>query len=252
MDKTLISAEEAAVSESEPSGKEQPDDVTMEETENDSKADAELPGKVQSEPAPENVDNLCTVCGFSAKCPRSLKIHYARKHGNQSKTSTRGAKEAEQSENVSDVSSAELQQDVNMETESAGEVKQNQQTDLDKMRAATDGDGTKTKSSDSKETALDKQSADQEDGIQTQERRSKRTPKPKMIHSCNYCGQEFRDKSPLDVHIQRYHAKHTPYTCECLLLSLSNKAAILYFILNMLFISVFSKEIYLFKTLSFL
>uniref|UniRef100_A0A8C5EKQ2 C2H2-type domain-containing protein n=1 Tax=Gouania willdenowi TaxID=441366 RepID=A0A8C5EKQ2_GOUWI len=56
---------------------------------------------------------------------------------------------------------------------------------------------------------------DKEDGILSQERRlSKRTPKPKIIYSCNYCGHEFRDKTPLDVHVQRYHSKDTPNTLE--------------------------------------
>ncbi|XP_034467283.1 zinc finger protein 407 [Hippoglossus hippoglossus] len=152
-------------------------------------------------------DNLCTACGFSAKCPRSLKIHCARRHGNNSKNSDNTAKSTEKSENISDVSLAEEQLEADMETESGVE-----ESDLLELRSAANDTG---KSLTKKQRAVDKQQADQGEGIPTQERRvSKRTPKPKMIHSCNYCGQEFRDKPPLDVHIQRYHNKSTPYTFD--------------------------------------
>ncbi|XP_051262690.1 zinc finger protein 407 [Dicentrarchus labrax] len=222
MDKALISGKEAVednVSENDTSGKVQPDDVEMEETKRDSpsktaKPDEEISEGLRPDSVPEDGDNICTACGFSAKCPRSLKIHYARKHGNKSKDTNRTAKPAEKSDNISDVSSAEIQQEVDMETESSAEVKQNE-SDLDELRSAASDNGTNTKRLTKKETVLDKQQADQEEAVCTQERRvSKRTPKPKMIYSCNYCGQEFRDKVPLDVHIQRYHTKDTPYTFE--------------------------------------
>lgn len=238
MDKTLITGKDAVedkVPENDTSGKMQPDDVEMEETKIDSlrstakpdEADEELAEKLRPDSVPEDVDNLCTVCGFSAKCPRSLKIHYARKHGKNSKNTNRTAKPAEKSENISDVSPAEIQVELDMETESAAEVKPNQESDLDELRPASNDNGTDTKSLTKTETALDKQQADQEEAIPAQERRvSKRTPKPKMIYSCNYCGQEFRDKSPLDVHIQRYHTKDTPYTCEYMLFCSSVKVEI--------------------------
>nr|XP_019946739.1 PREDICTED: zinc finger protein 407-like [Paralichthys olivaceus] len=156
---------------------------------------------------PEDGDNLCTACGFSAKCPRSLKIHFARRHGNNSKNSDNTAKPTVKSDNISDVSQAEKQLEADMETESAVE-----ESDLLELRSAANDNG---KSLTKKQRAVDKQQADQGEVILTQERRvSKRTPKPKMIYSCNYCGQEFRDKAPLDVHIQRYHTKGTPYTFD--------------------------------------
>ncbi|XP_031134170.2 zinc finger protein 407 [Sander lucioperca] len=225
MDTTLISGKEAAedkVPEDDTSGKVKPDDLEMEDTERDSssrtakpdEADEELAERLQPdsvnevEVVPGDGDNLCTICGFSAKCPRSLKIHYARKHVKNSKN--RAAKPAE---NISDVNPAKIQQEVDMKTESAAEVEQNQESDLEELRSAANDNAMNTNSLTKKETVSDKQQADPQEGISTQERRvSKRTPKPKMIYSCNYCGQEFRDKSPLDVHVQRYHTKDTPYT----------------------------------------
>ncbi|XP_072316500.1 zinc finger protein 407 [Eucyclogobius newberryi] len=113
---------------------------------------------------------ICLVCGFCAKCPRSLKIHYGRKHGKK---------------NVSD------------DMEADAELTQKQQCDRDQQSSSQN-----IKQGNKEETLL-------------QERRvSKRTPKPKIIHSCNYCGQEFRDKEPLDTHIQRYHTKDVPYSFE--------------------------------------
>ncbi|XP_075937589.1 zinc finger protein 407 [Anarhichas minor] len=226
MDKALISGKEAVEDkgcDNDTSGKVQPGDVEMEETKRDSPGgtakpdgpDEEVAERLRPDSVPEDGDNLCTVCGFSAKCPRSLKIHSSRKHGKNSKSTNRTAKPAEENEKESDGSPAENQQEVDMETESAAEVKQNQESDVDELRSAADDSNIHTNSFTEKETVLDKQQADQEEAVPAQERRvSKRTPKPKMIHSCNYCGQEFRDKSPLDVHIQRYHTKDTPYTFE--------------------------------------
>lgn len=225
MDKTIISEEEAVeekVPESETSGKVQPDDVEMEETKTDSPSTIDEPGEAEEELAerplsdsvPESGDNLCTVCGFSAKCPRSLKIHYARKHGKNSKNTVKTAT-AEQIENISDVSLAEIQQEVDME-----------ESDLLEVRSASDN-SKNTKSLIKKQSVLHKQQMDREEMLHTRERRvSKRTPKPKMIYSCNYCGQEFRDKAPLDVHVQRYHAKDTPYTREYMIISGSVKVKI--------------------------
>ncbi|XP_059195660.1 zinc finger protein 407 [Centropristis striata] len=226
MDKTLISGKEAVedkVPDYDTSEKAQPDDGVTEETTSDSpsrtakpnEADEELVERLHPASVPEDGDSLCTVCGFSAKCPRSLKIHYARKHGKKSKYTNRTAKPAEKRGNIPDRNQAEIQQESDMETETSTGVKQNQESDLDVLKSAASDNATNTNSLTKNQTTLDKQQADQEEVIPTQERRvSKRTPKPKVIHSCNYCGQEFRDKSPLVVHIQRYHTKDTPYTFE--------------------------------------
>ncbi|KAM3614451.1 uncharacterized protein V6R79_014553 [Siganus canaliculatus] len=224
MDKTLMpEAAEAKVPENDSSGMVQLEDVKVEGTKQDSpnktakpdEADKEHTETLQSDSVPENGDTLCSVCGFSAKCPRSLKIHYARKHGNNSKHSNRAAKATDKHANISDKSPSEIEQDTDMETESAAEVKQNQASDPNEMKS-TDNDADRSvKSSANKEALTEQQKMHQEEAGHTQERRvSKRTPKPKIIHSCNYCGQEFRDKSPLDVHIQRYHTKDTPYTFD--------------------------------------
>ncbi|XP_047454349.1 zinc finger protein 407 [Mugil cephalus] len=222
MDKTLISGEKAVVDEvpeNATSGKELAD-VEMEETEGDSPsrtgepdgADEDLEDqRLEPDSDPKDENNLCTNCGFIAKCPRSLKIHSARKHG---KTSDKSAKPPDKIS--SDVSPVEIQQEAAMETEIGLEgTKPNQDTDHDEQKQ-TDGDSdTGENSSTKKASESGIQQADQEDATPTQERRlSKRTPKPKIIYSCNYCGQEFRDKSPLDVHTQRYHSKDTPYTFD--------------------------------------
>ncbi|XP_026149435.1 zinc finger protein 407 isoform X1 [Mastacembelus armatus] len=201
--------------ESETTGKVQPDDVEMEEPKRDSSsrtAEAEeADEKLGPDSVAEDRDNVCTICGFSAKCPRSLKIHNARKHGKNSKNIDKTMKPAETNEKDSDVSPAEIQ--VEIETESAAEV--NQESDLLAVGAADADNSRNTKISIKKQSILGNLQADQDEVMPTQERRvSKRTPKPKMIHSCNYCGQEFRDKAPLDVHIQRYHIKDIPYTYD--------------------------------------
>ncbi|KAM8870562.1 LOW QUALITY PROTEIN: zinc finger protein 407 [Spinachia spinachia] len=216
MDDALTSGKEAVEdhgADDDTGGKVQPGDVEMKETKRDSpggtaksnEAEEEVVAATQRpDSVPEEGDNLCAVCGFSAKCPRSLKIHFSRMHGKSSKNTKRTVKPPE--EHVSEGSPATIKQEVDMETESAAEVQQNQ----DKA-----DDGSNANSLTQKETVLEKQQADQEATVPSQERRvSKRTPKPKMIYSCNFCGQEFRDKSPLDVHIQSYHAKDAPYTFE--------------------------------------
>lgn len=229
MDKTLISGKEEAVEdeecENDTSMKVQPHDVEMVQRDSASwtaKSDEadELPERLQPDSVPKEMDNLCTVCGFSAKCPRSLKIHSARRHGRNSKNTNRTVKPAEKPENISDTSPAKIRQEADMQTQKATENKEDQETNLDELRSAPGDNDTNKKSSVKKETVQVKQQASQEEATQTQERRvSKRTPKPKVIHSCNYCGQEFWGKSPLELHIQRYHTKDTPYTCEYVLSS---------------------------------
>lgn len=220
MDKTIRSEEDAVegkVPKSETSEKVQPDGVEMEETKIDSPqrtdaTDEELAERPQPDSVLESGDNLCKICGFSAKCPRSLKIHYARKHGKNSKNTIK-TPAAEKHENIVHVSPAEIQHDVDTE-----------ESDLSELRSAASDNSKNTKSLIHKQGVLDKQQTNQEEMGHTLERRvSKRTPKPKMIYSCNYCGQEFRDQGPLDVHVQRYHVKDTPYTCEYMRISGSVK-----------------------------
>ncbi|CAN9514088.1 unnamed protein product [Ophioblennius macclurei] len=199
MDKAVKSGDgptEDKMPENASGAKVQPDDVKMEEGAGNSgpgeATDADKESSEKPDSVSENRDCVCASCGFSAKCPRSLKIHCARKHGKASDKSTK--------------SQEEIQPDEEMETESAAEP------DHVEHRPAA---GDNIKSSSKKQSVTDKSQADQDEAIPTQERRvSKRTPKPKIIHSCNYCGQEFRDKAPLDVHIQRSHTKDTPYTFD--------------------------------------
>ncbi|XP_067366643.1 zinc finger protein 407 isoform X2 [Channa argus] len=199
MDKTLISGEraiEGKVPEGDSSGKLQQDDVEMEETTTDSSSRTAEPNEADEElakrPLPDSVqesgETVCSACGFSAKCSRSLKIHYAKMHKKNLKNTVKTLKPTKKSEDAFDISLTEMQEEDNSMNKK-GLIK--------------------------KQSVLKKQQADQEETVTTQERRvSKRTPKPKMIYSCNYCGQEFRDKSPLDAHVQRNHTKDTPYTFD--------------------------------------
>lgn len=186
----------------------QPDDEEMEETagvppsmavETDRADKQQHPESRVADATPEG-ENRCAVCGFSAKQPRSLKIHYARKHG---KLYIKTPKSHEQNQNNLVVSPAERRQEAIVETENP------------KRPSPEAANSSAVKSFTKKQKVSDKQQTDADEPAFVQERRvSKRTPKPKIIYSCNYCGQEFRDKSPLDVHILRYHTKDVPFTCE--------------------------------------
>lgn len=212
MDKTLRSGKVALEKKHKDgtSKKQQSHDVEMEQTATDSpsctakphQTDAELSGRLQPDAVAENI---CPVCGFSAKCPRSLKIHSAKRHGNRSKNAGNTSKSAE---NIADASSVHANQDAGDGTPSRTQKSKKS----DELSVSSDDSGN-TKSSSEKEAEADKQQTNQEE-ITQKRRVSKRTPKPKIIHSCNYCGQEFWGKTPLDLHVQRSHAKDTPYTCE--------------------------------------
>ncbi|KAM8846344.1 zinc finger protein 407 [Synchiropus picturatus] len=128
----------------------------------------------------------CTACGFVAKSERSLKIHSVKKHRKVSE-------EMDPTLDIDAVSKAEL-------------------LPQKKSRLGVD-QGEPVVILKKCDMASNKLTHQEEAG--TPERRiSKRTPKPKVFHSCNYCGQEFRDKAPLDVHVQRYHSKDTQLTFD--------------------------------------
>lgn len=198
-DKDVLKAVEETETENGVVRKAQAEDMEMDQTKAESPSTAAKPDetdekateKQQAGSVPEEGDSLCSVCGFSAKCPRSLKIHFARRHGSNSKNNNKYLKPAGK-------------------FPSAAETKQNQQSDLDELpSASSDGDVT-TNSLNKQRKSSDKQLKDEEEPISTPQRRvSKRTPKPKIIHSCNSCGEEFLGKSLLDLHIQRYHTKDT-------------------------------------------
>lgn len=220
MDKTIRCKEDDVekLSQSETSETVQSGGVEMEEanrhspqrTDEPDVADEELAERPQPEGVLESGDNLCTICGFSAKCPRSLKIHNAKKHGKKSKNTIKTTA-AQRKEDIVRVSPAEVQQNVDVE-----------ESDFSGQKSAASDNSKSTKSLIQKQDVSDKQQTNQEETGHSRERRvSKRTPKPKMIFSCNYCGQEFRDQAPLDVHVQRYHVKDTPYTCEYMRISAS-------------------------------
>lgn len=164
-----------------------PDDMEMEETTGVSAGSAAELNKAEKKPVerplPDNgcgeEQHVCKVCGFSTMYPRSLKTHYTRKHGK-----VIGKNRQLHEQNLNDLNVNEVQEEATIKSEE--DDGENQSPDLD-----------------------------QEESNTAQERRvSKRIPKPKIIYSCNYCGHEFRDKTPLDVHIQRYHAKDVPLTFE--------------------------------------
>uniref|UniRef100_A0A1A8QB91 Zinc finger protein 407 n=5 Tax=Nothobranchius rachovii TaxID=451742 RepID=A0A1A8QB91_9TELE len=187
------------------------DDVELvESTENPQcAADEEHTKKPSSDITPEEEDNRCTVCGFSAKYPRSLKIHYTRKH---SRDFDKTPKSPEQNLNIHDGKPNESQQEDMMMAEKAAGSKQKRQ-DLDELKLASSED--ESTSLTTRQMVGEKQERVQEDSVTVPKRRvSKRIPKPKIIYSCNCCGQEFRDKHPLDVHIQRYHSKYVPVTLD--------------------------------------
>nr|XP_061789655.1 zinc finger protein 407-like [Nerophis lumbriciformis] len=146
----------------------------------------------QADTLSEDVNTHCSVCDFSAKCPRSLKIHYARKHKKRSDEAT---KPAEDIQTMSDDSPGEAQTETGMETETSAESDPGPGQLI--SRSASPGDDSVKQITFSQERRV-----------------SKRTPKPKIIYSCNYCGHEFRDKSPLDVHVQRYHSKDSPHLVD--------------------------------------
>ncbi|XP_061675975.1 zinc finger protein 407 isoform X2 [Syngnathoides biaculeatus] len=165
------------------------------------KEDGGTTQQVQADTLTKDVNTRCSICDFSAKCPRSLKIHFARKH---KKSTNKAAQHPEDRETISDDSTREVQKEIDMETHSPAVPNPGPN---DPRSAVPDDDGNNV-------AILDNQ-AKQEQVISSQERRvSKRTPKPKIIYSCNFCGLEFRDKSPLDVHIQRYHSKDSPRTVD--------------------------------------
>lgn len=172
-DKDALEANENSKTKNETGEMVQEEDMETDQTKAESPSSTakpdETPGKAtekqQANTVPVDEDSLCSVCGFAAKCPRALKIHFARRHGRSSKNNNRHIKAA---------------------------AKQNQQTDLDEPLASPSDSG--------------KKSTD-EPFSNPQRRVSKRTPKPKIIHSCNSCGEEFLGKSLLDLHFQKYHAK---------------------------------------------
>lgn len=219
MDKTALTEEEVVGNKApeNDSVAMQPDDEEMEEitgappstaAEAD-QSEKELPERPLSDSALEGEDNRCTVCSFSAKQPRSLKIHYARKHG---KNNNKTTKPHEKNQNVQGQSLAGSGQNEAMKTEKCGGGKRNKTQDLNEQKEVTTN---AVNISNKKQKISDQHETDHDEPIFVEERRvSKRTPKPKIIYSCNYCGQEFRDKSPLDVHIKRHHTKDLPFTCE--------------------------------------
>lgn len=172
-DKDALDANESSKTKNETGETVQEEDMETDQTKAESPSSTakpdETPGKAtekqEANTVPVDEDSLCSVCGFVAKCPRALKIHFARRHGGSSKNNNRHIKAA---------------------------AKQNQQTDLDEPLASPSDSG--------------KKSTD-EPFSNPQRRVSKRTPKPKIIHSCNSCGEEFLGKSLLDLHFQKYHAK---------------------------------------------
>lgn len=203
MDKTLRSGKAALEDKKQEDStidSQQPLDVEMEQSATDSPSRTAKPDRTDVELTvslkPDSVaETICTVCGFSAKCPRSLKIHFARRHGSRSK---KASSNATPSVKMTDTGSVDVSQEAGFGT--ASESKQSQKSD--ELSLSSDESGNANRRENNQEET-------------TQGRRvSKRTPKPKIIYSCNYCGQEFWGKSHLDLHVQRSHAKDTPYTCE--------------------------------------
>ena len=172
----------------------------VEEVDEEKSADKVKPDQTSSEG-----NDLCSICGFLAKCPRALKIHSTRKHGKRARRRTKSDQAA-------------VPQESAPEDENSKESDQTQESDpnsADEIKSVAKDHGIYARGSVKTEKLVAVEPATEDAESLTKERRlSKRTPKPKVIHSCNYCGQEFWDKSLLEVHVKRTHAKDTPYTCK--------------------------------------
>ncbi|KAK0145949.1 Zinc finger protein 407 [Merluccius polli] len=183
------------------------------EEEEEEEEEEELAGKVKPDHSSPDGNDLCSICGFQAKCPRALKIHVTRKHGKNSRKRTKSDQDGEA---ASQMATATVSAP---EEENSEEADQNQELDPnsadEEVKSVAKDHGIYARGSVKTETVVAIEPAAEDAECPTQERRlSKRTPKPKVIHSCNYCGQEFWDKSLLEVHVKRTHAKDTPYTFD--------------------------------------
>lgn len=148
--------------------------------------------------------------------PDDVEMEESTKHSDgtaQSETE----KSTEESAAGCNVTTAETHKEEEMNRDRNVELIQEQRSDILNLNSAVIAteSGINTESTKKGQPVANVHQDSQAEGITSQPRRvSKRKPKPKIIYSCNYCGQEFRDKAPLDVHVQRYHTKDTPYTCE--------------------------------------
>ena len=185
-------------------------DEVEEEVDEEKLADKVKPDQTSSEG-----NDLCSICGFLAKCPRALKIHSTRKHGKRARRRTKSDQDGEA---ASQTAAATVPQESTPEEENSKESDQTQESDpnsADEVKSVAKDHGIYARGSVKSEKVVAVEPATEDAESLTKERRlSKRTPKPKVIHSCNYCGQEFWDKALLDVHVKRTHAKDTPYTCK--------------------------------------
>ena len=187
-------------------------DEVEEEEEVDEEKSAD---KVKPDQPSSQGNDLCSICGFLAKCPRALKIHSTRKHGKRARRRTKSDQDGEA---ASQTATATVPKESAQEEENSKESDQTQESDpnsADELKSVAKDHGIYARGSVKTEKVVAIQPATEDPESLTKERRlSKRTPKPKVIHSCNYCGQEFWDKSLLEVHVKRTHAKDTPYTCK--------------------------------------
>ncbi|KAG7268707.1 hypothetical protein CRUP_021390 [Coryphaenoides rupestris] len=200
--------------------------------EEEEEEEEELGDKVKSAPSPPDENDLCSICGFVAKCPRALKIHVTRKHRKKSRRrSTKSDQDGEAAPHT-----AAAPGPVHQESAPGGENgKDDPNPADDEVKSVAKDHGiyargsVQTDKGEAVEPAPppeDSEGPTQQrgpsagpapehaEGPAPERRLSKRTPKPKVIHSCNYCGQEFFDKALLEVHVKRTHAKDTPYTFD--------------------------------------
>ncbi|KAJ7985178.1 hypothetical protein DPEC_G00349380 [Dallia pectoralis] len=178
------------------------------------------------------LDCTCPICGFVAKTPTALKIHSKRKHTGKGKSRS--------------VSSAKVHVEIDVRKTGATAHSSNDEPLRGTEEKLNDGEREKenaglqslgaedtsgevtTKNNENIAENKEKECLDQE--IPTEatggfaEEQPEPTPikrdvgkqssKPKTMHSCSYCGHEFRDKPSLDTHIKRRHTKEMNHFCE--------------------------------------
>ncbi|KAM6967609.1 zinc finger protein 407 [Aplochiton taeniatus] len=166
----------------------------------------------------------CPICNFVAKTPTALKIHSARKHprraasqaspdkaNRKSKVLNNPEEEngcADPGDTTKIIKIVVERQNQLIKSEASGKDMPSPSSDV-----ITEDHGSHPEGSTREESTAAKDQGAPGPESPNQRRVSKRTPKPKIIYSCSYCGLEFRDKPPLEVHI-RTHTKEMEHFCE--------------------------------------
>lgn len=191
---------------------------------------------------------VCSHCSFLAKTQTALKIHSKRKHSHgielnidcvpKKSPDTMAAPEKEGlqvkplSEPQMENTSVSLSKEVNADKRSDESVvltdskhtheslavgtSKDEQTSPTKMLleivepSAHRGDAQAGCSTENK---LKNKECDFKNGGNENHRGQKHS-KPKTVHACSYCGDEFKDGPSLETHIKKIHTKEIRYLCD--------------------------------------